>query len=254
MEEVEDVLNRLNRLGVAIRQSSRGSFSAKVERFARGTNTSLIEHITTRIVHSLYPDAHSELRDRLSKSMVERYSVMLYQKSRQSTLQTRRNAPGNSMPTINENVDESEAREHEHNIADMNQPTKPDESDVVSIQQVLLKPSVPPSISDLSTLNTTRLRQALKHPFGAGSHRSKASTVHVHQTGYPKEPTKKSDTSSACEWCSEPLNQSLIEGSGWRCVYDLHSSLCAYYSLLSIQCFYWRHSNRMVLDDTSITI
>lgn len=209
LEAIEKALGRLNRLGIAIRQSSSGSIAARVERFTDGLDLRPFEHLSCCSVQALYPNAHQELKDRLSASMTRRYAAMLYLKSRQSALQTRRTEPRLSMPTINE---ESEG------YIEARAPNVTGMATAIQLATFQRRPYLP-SQSDLTSVNAEQLRGILNDSQKAGLRINKTSSIQFCQKNYPKPPEKNDINIITCEWCSVPLAKEALVPRNWRYAY-----------------------------------
>jgi hypothetical protein len=216
LEAIEEALSRLNRLGIAIRQSSSGSIATRVKRFADGLDLMPFEDLSYFSVQALYPNAHQALKDRLSRSMTHRYTTMLYLKSRKSMLQTRRTEPPPLMPTINEeSKGPIEAREP--NVTGMTRIQRPGMTRAIRPATFQRRPYLP-SQSDLSSLNAEQLRGILNDSQKAGSRINKTSSIQINQENYPKPPGKNDTNIITCEWCFVPLTEVALEARNWRYV------------------------------------
>lgn len=81
-------INELDRLAIHIRQSSRSSLDTRVKAFAskRSVEISSFETKAALAIKALYPNARESLRQHLSKSMVHRYTKLLYWQSHDKKL------------------------------------------------------------------------------------------------------------------------------------------------------------------------
>ncbi|RMJ08757.1 hypothetical protein CDV36_011612 [Fusarium kuroshium] len=88
LEGIRVSINELDRLAIHIRQSSTSSLDTRVKAFAskRAAEISSFETKAMLAVNALYPDANESLRQHLSKSMVHRYTKLLYWKSHDKKL------------------------------------------------------------------------------------------------------------------------------------------------------------------------
>ncbi|RTE81983.1 hypothetical protein BHE90_003557 [Fusarium euwallaceae] len=98
LEGIRMSINELDRLAIHIRQSSTSSLDARVKAFAskRATEISSFETKAMLAVNALYPDAPESLRQHLSKSMVHRYTKLLYWKSHDRKLRADNRPLGHS--------------------------------------------------------------------------------------------------------------------------------------------------------------
>jgi len=79
---IQRSINELDRLAIYIRQSSTSSLDARVKAFG-ARKLAEISPFETRamvLINGLYPDASESIRQRLRKSMTERYTRLLYWK------------------------------------------------------------------------------------------------------------------------------------------------------------------------------
>jgi len=211
---VEATLSRLNRLGVTIRQASRGRIDVKVKTFAANLDTRPFADAAQVVVQTLYPNAHQSLREYLGKTMTERYAAILYLRHRREKLQSRRplNSPfaGPQLPTIGEGVQAGKGR-------------LPPVHDFFgkgpAASQPFTKIPYAGSQSDLSTVNTKLLRHALQRTanFEAPTERrTGTSSVQVSQGNYPGLPRGKEGNYITCEWCTKAIDKRVTNEADWR--------------------------------------
>ncbi|KLU82018.1 hypothetical protein MAPG_01097 [Magnaporthiopsis poae ATCC 64411] len=196
---LEATLPRLNRLGVTIRQASSEKMVLKAQKFATSLDLKSFSDISQSVVHALYPNIHRSLREYLAKSMTNRFATMLYLAHRGGKLRSRRRlrSPG-LMPTIGEGEEltlrplppdpDVQAEPGRANQAEAAQPVAPSTA----------------SQSDLSTINSRQLRQAMRRTnyLEAPTERRKGtSSIQVRQGNYPPPPFQKDKNIAHCEWC-----------------------------------------------------
>ncbi|TGJ86467.1 hypothetical protein E0Z10_g2279 [Xylaria hypoxylon] len=184
LKAIDYTLTRLNRLGVTIRQSNLGKADTRVERFATTLNLEPFEYLCANAVQTLYPNAHLSLRSYLSKSMTKRYADMLFLKSRQEKLMTRRE-PSIRLPSIPE------------------VPISDSQGDIqIALPERIVNDSItanvskmPPaaSQSDLSSVNVQQIRSRLQTPTQASTNYCKTSSIQLGQKecsdAHPAYPT-----------------------------------------------------------------
>ncbi|KAI0860593.1 hypothetical protein F4860DRAFT_503923 [Xylaria cubensis] len=201
---IDDILNRLNRLGVRIRQSSNTKLGPRLQKFAAGFDLRPFEYLCAFTVHSLYPDTNQSLKDYLWKSMVKRYTTRLFMNSRQEKFKKRRE-PLASIPEVSSN-------EIETGVPG-NQPMRANNNSIIP---GLPKSPTISSQSDLSSYNIDKIRNHAKLPNEASTKRYKTSSVQIDQVNYPRLPIAEPDsTIRTCPWCAKHLNNTLSE-SDWR--------------------------------------
>lgn len=222
LSAIDATLIRLNRLGVAIRQSSRDRIDIKVQRFAATIDFGPFAAVSQAVVQQLYPNAHQSLRRYLAKTMVDRYASMLYKKFREGELQSRRPKKTlGSMPTIDEGRQVSPDRNPPGLLANnVSQQTLPGTLSSTALAGI----SPATSRSDLSTINSKQLRSTLyrTNNFQVPTERRKGtSSVQVGQGNYPRPPSKEGSNFVTCEWCSKIIQKREMSDSDWRCVSSL---------------------------------
>ncbi|PTB70808.1 hypothetical protein BBK36DRAFT_1109023 [Trichoderma citrinoviride] len=208
LKTIDDTLTRLNRLGATIRQSGRGNLDTRVKRFAAGLDLSSFARLCAEAVQALYPGAHQSLKERLSKSMTDRYTRMLFLDSRHQKLQTRREPPI-GLPPI-----------HEMPTSEM-QTNTPLPQLTMGIRSraidKLSRPSPAFSQSDLSSVNLQQIKSRRRPPDEASTKLHKTSSIQVNQGNYPHIPAAtQSSGVFTCPWCSELLSKKTLSASEWR--------------------------------------
>lgn len=206
---VEATLTRLSSLGTTIRQSSRDRIGIKAKRFAANLDLGAFDATSQAVVQTLYPNAHPALRQRLNKTMTDRYATMLFTQHRGSTLESRRQENTYSpMPAIGE---ESDADMLSGDAADQ-------KSGRVLASPELQRAPASVSLSGLSTINSAVLRQALswsRNLESKNERRRGTSSVQVSQANYPRPPFQKGDFTT-CEFCAGPIDKRNTTESDWR--------------------------------------
>ncbi|KLU87691.1 hypothetical protein MAPG_06685 [Magnaporthiopsis poae ATCC 64411] len=210
-------LTRLNRLGVAIRQSSRERIDVKVQRFAATIDFGPFAAVSQAVVQQLYPNAHQSLRQYLAKTMVDRYTSMLYKKFREGKLQPRRPEKSlGSMPTIDEGPQINPDRNPPGLLAD-NGSQQMLSGTLSSTTISGITPAT--SRSGPSTINSKQLRSILyrTNHFQVPTERRKGtSSVQVGRGNYPRPPSQEGSNFIACEWCSRIIEKREMSESDWR--------------------------------------
>lgn len=207
---VEATLTRLNKLGVTIRQSPGDRIDMKVKRFAANLDLGQFDAASWATVQTLYPKAHPSLKEYLSKTMTDRYASMLFTQHRGSTLKSRSpELSFNPMPSIGE---EAEATIPSGDPPDQGAGRALDSSGPVTAPVYV-------SQSDLSTVNSSILRQALSGPSNLGpahEQRRGTSSVQVSQANYPRLPFREESNSFTCEFCTRAIDRENITEGDWR--------------------------------------
>lgn len=207
LERIDDTISRLNRLGITIRQSSSSKIDMRAKKFAASQNLDSFTRVCANAVQALYPGANQSLKDYLSKSMAKRYARMSFSSSRNQSLRTRREA---LLP-----IEEISSDGTQTNVQ------------ITSSLSMAMHPAVsrlrgvpiPPSVSDLSSVDIEQIRSRHKMPDEASTKLYKTSSIQVKQGNYPQPPSiDGGDNFIACEWCGEPLNEKNLSKTFWRYV------------------------------------
>ena len=216
LSAVDATITQLNRLGVTIRQSSRGRIDVKVQRFAASLDLGSFAAASQAVIQLLYPNAHQSLQQYLEKTMVDRYSAILFARHRERQLQSRRpkNALG-SMPTIDEVEDVLGQHPPEPlNIGHQRLPKPPSSGALTSTLAAA-------SQFGVSTVNSKQLRLVLRRTNNLQlptAIRKGTSSIQVGHGNYPRSPFQKESNSITCEWCSKIIEKRDMDDSNWRCV------------------------------------
>lgn len=86
---IEDAISRLNKLAIAIRQSSRSTAIRRARKFAaENADLSGFEQIARAALESLYPNAPESLRIHLCNTITDRYAKLEFLKHKHGQLET----------------------------------------------------------------------------------------------------------------------------------------------------------------------
>lgn len=207
LERIDDTITRLTRLGTTIRQSSSSKIDTRVKKFAAGQNMDPFENLCANAVKALYPGAHQSLKEYLSKSMTTRYAAMLFSNSRRANLGTRR---GN-LPSI----EEMPGKKTQTNV-NINPPTKKIMNPAIS--HLRIEP-YPPSLSDLSSVDTQWRKTEFRQHVEASKKQHKTLSIQIKQANYPRMPSAEGGQNVfSCPWCGDSLNRKNLSETGWRYV------------------------------------
>ncbi|KAH7322581.1 hypothetical protein B0I35DRAFT_184255 [Stachybotrys elegans] len=204
---IDETLGRLTRLGVTIRQSSNQITTERVNRFIAGRNLDSFSLLCAAAVQVLYPAAKESLKDRLTKSMTNRYTRILLVKSRIEKLGTRRE-PETELILTPQPIDERPAPEPSV--------ISPAPTMRVSMLKRLPRPADAHSISDLTSINIQAIKARLRPPDEPSVRSHRTMSLRYKQKPYPQPPDATEGISIfACEWCSEPLDRSKLSKADW---------------------------------------
>lgn len=98
-EAIGGSIDRLNRLGVSIRQYSASSLASRIRAFGQKKEYTSLETLSLLSIKYLYPRGTASLQDLLSKTMVARCIRLLYMREHQSKLEKRRHPQEVFIPT-----------------------------------------------------------------------------------------------------------------------------------------------------------
>ncbi|KAH8883062.1 hypothetical protein GQ53DRAFT_732965, partial [Thozetella sp. PMI_491] len=223
LDAIDGAIDRLNRLGIAIRQSSTRELMPKGCTEVADFNS--FKELAAMFVKTLYPSATIELQDHLSNSMAERFNAILFRQSQHARLRQRRPKNKISLQPINET--EAMQLDEDEDVATRD-PTLPYDDRYHGILGARLNHLSPaprrdpaaalPSEASMSSIDRQALRRKIGHFPNAGSKKKQeTSSIHIGQVGYPKAPQNTDGTKYiTCEWCFETRENEDFEGEEWR--------------------------------------
>ncbi|KAJ5560392.1 hypothetical protein N7513_002791 [Penicillium frequentans] len=208
LEAISGAIERLNHLGIAIRQSSVTSQTTKTRKFAETFDFTSFEEIANLSLRTLYTDASEGLLEQLTRCMTETYALFLRRKSRQERLK----APRNQIML-------SPIQGQSATDANVGSPTKT-ENQVPEPGRYLNSEglrSTPPRAfyklphSEPTSVDTQEVKSKFRKMLSPCS-KAKTISILVNRVDYP-QPTKGSLT---CDWCFSPLPTDSLVGVNWR--------------------------------------
>jgi hypothetical protein len=214
--EVEDALEQLFRLATAIKRSSRKTIEQRTSEFAQNVELEPVNKLFVRTIECLYPQIDQSLQDLLSRSMFDRFTMIVYLGTRQATLAAR-HVERRSLPTI------SEGRQGT---------TRPG-AEFGSLEKSTLNygPSVQtrnPSLAPPTSLSPSKFWQHLN--VGVSNlDLNKTTSIAIHRRSYPPPPKPQRQGPRLCEWCGEPFKSREMDPVQWRYVQYLVSTSSAQY-------------------------
>ncbi|KAK6537215.1 hypothetical protein TWF694_011412 [Orbilia ellipsospora] len=198
---IDESITRLNKLGIAIRLSSRSTATSRARVFA-SQNPGLIQldefedraHLT---IQNLYPHASERLRKQLADAMTDRYAKLKYEFYRVERSKKASEPPQSAPnPLNNEPVIPRTSRSDDKQPATGNYEAKK-----VNI------------VFPISSIDTTRLRTNLVEAIAPGPQLKPPKTLTI-QMDKPKEPPlpkfNLGEYCIRCEWCSQMIDRSLL--------------------------------------------
>jgi hypothetical protein len=214
---IEGAIDRLNRLGIAIRRSSNRHLTAK-----NSSDDRYIQQLTRDIVKTLYPSANEDLHDMLGRSMADRYHKIASLQSRNAQLQQRRpHQAFAGLGPVAEGVEEAEAEDKNEQAP--GEGWNPPQNQQQPTARLLRLPPVSPwgpmvPRSEASTVNREFVRQIMGNASNAGSRKLGASSsIQINQGVYPRPPVGPDRPNFVtCPWCGETRTRQAYEGDTWR--------------------------------------
>lgn len=216
---IDQAVDRLNRLGMAIRQSSTQKVVPRSLADLSGCES--FQKLAEALVRTLYPDATNELHSQLSKSMTCRYDLVISRQKRQNHLQQRRPKPSPTPTQIMEDMQMDEDPKDPRHF--------PDSFDHLYHQMAedMDKGSADPKkkrADDLQSEVPSPLDRGLfnktmgSSPSQKGSQKKEeTSSIQINQIGYPKAPQVIGASNYAtCNWCFQTRHKREFEGREWR--------------------------------------
>lgn len=214
LEAISEAIERLNHIGIAIRQSSVTSHTAKAREFAETFDFTSFESFAYLALKTMYFAASEELLELLTRSMTETYALFLHRKSRHEQLQVPRSRPQTPVPlyTISE---ESAADADAGSRMDLDPQTSQQGRNSAA---ALLRPPPPsrqvskPMLRSEPTSVDSQEAKARIRKMVSPSIKGATTSILVSQADYPR-PAKGSMT---CNWCFSPLPINEFDGDEWQ--------------------------------------
>ncbi|KAF3314536.1 hypothetical protein TWF173_004619 [Orbilia oligospora] len=208
LSSIEESITRLNKLGIAIRLSSRSTAIARARAFA-SQNSQLIqlnefENRARLCLQLLYPNTLESLRQQLADAMTDRYAKIQYEAYRSKAVESDPKEPDTTSC-------------YTSNTKDIPDRPKigPDGSN--SLQISVKENEVPVfNLAGRSTINTTLLRRNLEDvaTVVTQSKPPKTLTILASQRREPPPPRFEDGTNYAhCNWCSQMIHRSMVRVS-----------------------------------------
>ncbi|KAJ3576683.1 hypothetical protein NPX13_g3623 [Xylaria arbuscula] len=205
---VEDTLNRLHRLGVAIRDASAGQLMSRIKPLSKDLRVSSFEKLTYSIIANLYRSANPRLLEHVSASLALKYQIIIYRQGREKkyhALPGQHDVQNPPPPTAHAYRQERKA---ELKAASRPQAGK-QETTAGQVQSSTIS----------STFDEQAFKQQLQQTHKApGLLPPSVTTVHMGSANCPPQPIIPDDAKYAkCEWCLESLPASLFKTQPeWR--------------------------------------
>lgn len=210
-EAIEEALAELSQVGIAIRKSATPTETIHARRFAaEHLDLTTFEILAFQTVETLYPNAPEELQAQLAKSMVDRYSRLLYRATRCNILGTdsRKESAALKQP-LNLTPSGVQAKK---TIAKHGK-TRPTANLKLSDGEVAAPP-----VFTLTSLDSKSVRNRLNR-LRLSRSRAGATTAILGDTHDPPIPQYQSTTgsnpSATCEWCFASIPPTFVQDGHW---------------------------------------
>jgi hypothetical protein len=195
LEAIDGAIDRLNRLGVAIRQSSTRRLTARGTTKVSGFHS--FKELATLFVKTTYPGATYELQDQLGKSMAERFDNVISSQSQHAARGERRRKTTNTLQSIAEDMEFDEEPAADVPVPEeapaMNEAQyhrmMTERTDQSSLFQIRHDARGRRSEVSMSSIDRQVLQQKISGQSNVGSQqkeKKETSSIQINQVGYPK--------------------------------------------------------------------
>ncbi|KAE8440464.1 hypothetical protein EG329_007584 [Mollisiaceae sp. DMI_Dod_QoI] len=201
LDAVDGAIDRLNRLGVAIRQSSTRRLTARDSSRVSGFHS--FKELATLFVKTAYPGATYELQDQLGRSMAERFDNIIARQSQHAALGERRPKTTNTLQSIAEDMALDEEPAADVPVQEEDPAMNETQYHRMISERTGQYSSFPKrhnawgrhSEASMSSIDRQVLRQKMSGSSNVGSQQKKkeTSSIQINQVGYPKAPQVKNN-------------------------------------------------------------
>ncbi|KAH8779029.1 hypothetical protein BGZ57DRAFT_761073, partial [Hyaloscypha finlandica] len=228
LEAIDGAIDRLNRLGVAIRQSSTRGLTARGKITTKVSGFDSFKELATLFVKTTYPGATYELQDQLGKSMAERFDSVISSQSQHAARGESRHKTTITLQSIAEDLELNEAPAADVSVSEETPAMNEAQYHRMMTERTGQSSSFQRrhdargrrSEASMSSIDRQVLLQKMIGQSNAGSQEKKkkeTSSIQINQVGYPKAPQVKNNPNRiTCEWCFETKEQKFFEGDEWR--------------------------------------
>lgn len=211
LQAISGAIQRLNHLGIAIRQSSVTGQTTKTRKFAETFDFTSFEQVAYLSLKSLYTDASEGLLEQLTRSMTETYARFLLRKSRQERLQVPRAQP--QTPILLHSILEQPAADADVGSTMDLEMQVPQPSEYFPAKALRSPPQAVRMLphSEPTSVDAQEVKRKFKKMLNP-SVTNKTMSILANQVDYPRS----AKGSLTCDWCFRPLPADSLEGVKWR--------------------------------------
>lgn len=214
LEAISEAIERLNHIGIAIRQSSVTSQTTKAREFAETFDFTSFEEAAYLALKTMYIAASEGLLELLTHSMTETYALFRRRKARQEKLQAPRSQPQAPVPLFTISEDSAADVDAGSRIdvdPQMSQPSG--DSIVMTLGTQPLPRQFPMTVvrSEPTSIDSQEVKAKIRK-ISSPSIKGTTTSILFSQADYPR-PAKGSMT---CDWCFSPLSADIFEGDKWQ--------------------------------------
>lgn len=209
-EAIDESLHELNQVGIGIRSSARTTETARARRYAAmRLDLTMFEGVACLAVETLFPNAPESLQTQLSRSMVDRYSRLLYRANRRNILNTdsRKQTVDLGTPLIDLTVKTA--------IAEQQHFTATESSNHNLAVLTLLGRELPTPSTFAPTSLDSKVFQDRLDRLQMPKSRAGATTTALGDTHEPAIPEYQGSPHVACRWCFASIPASFVENGRW---------------------------------------
>jgi hypothetical protein len=203
LEGIYGAIDRLHRLGTAIRKTSTSSLASRVKKFARKADDdhAFFERMALLIVKGLYPDIRDSFAKQLAGSVSFRRQRLLYQKGHQEKLKARRRPQPEPERHVEPTLHD-ETRQPASKVAHDKRQTQRQASKVPSSASSKIDAS---TMTHPSAFESQKFRLDVTEKVEAVSGPSTVTSI-AHNNPYPRPPKfQDGEKYCQCDWCFREL-------------------------------------------------
>ena len=208
-EAIDESLAELSQVGISILNSAKTTETTCARRHAATRlDSATFENVTSLAVETLFPNAPESLQAQLGRSMVDRYSRLLYRASRRNNLNTdsRNKAADLQRSPIRSTAETTVAEQQQLSTAGTNQNPA---------VLTLLGGRLPTASTFTPTALDSEASRRRLGRFQPPTSRAGATTTGLGDTHDPPIPDYQNNPHVACQWCFASIPASFVENEHW---------------------------------------